>query len=109
MEYYHKNTTPTQGGLFDAPPKFLNRAPLAARNDPETSKLAGDELTRSGTRSNQKLDIFEWMKRNCNIALTSREIALPNPEFSSVLLSANCISSHRCSCSITGPAQPSLI
>ena len=62
MEDYH-NASPSQTNLFEAPakPQFRNRAPLAARNDPLTSTIAADELTKSGVRDNQKRAVLDWL------------------------------------------------
>lgn len=53
---------------------FQNPAPRRASNPPCTSRAAFETVSSSGIRSNQKLQLVEWL-RDQNEPLTSAEIA----------------------------------
>ena len=52
-----------------------NNQSLARASDPETSRLAADELTRSGARSSQKGKVL-WCLSHMHGPRTSAEVAL---------------------------------
>lgn len=58
-----------QTGLFD------NRQQIHANADPATSKLAGDALTASGARDNQKAAVLKALRDLKMDGVTSNELA----------------------------------
>jgi len=54
------------------PPRFRDRAGLAASDGPISSHLAGDDLTISGRRASQKAEIVSWIRTQAS-RLTSLE------------------------------------
>ncbi len=63
----------TQPGLFDAVEPFPHREPIAAAADPVTSHIAAREITKSGLRAKQKLNVLEACNQYPD--LTSAELA----------------------------------
>ena len=53
---------------------FPNRQQIFSRNDPPTSKLAGDAITKSGKRDSDKAKLLAWMREHGGL-YTSAEIA----------------------------------